>query len=111
RYTETLIGPASLLVALCAALGADAAFSTRRRSALFAAQAAALGLTLLALSGLLGSRAASFQTWAVHHGREHIVAVAPVFLQALRQGLQACAALCAPLVLCAGACAASPRLL
>jgi hypothetical protein len=111
RYGEKLVAPASLLVALCAALGADAAFSSRRQAGLLAMQAAVLALVLLGVSALLGAQAETFQRWAVDQGREHIVAVAPVFLRVLREGLHSAALLSAPLALIAALSALRPMLL
>jgi hypothetical protein len=111
RYAEKLIGPASLLLALCAALGADAAFASRRRAAHLAAQAAALALAMLGASLLLARGAAGFDRWAIDQGIEHLPGAAPLLRQALREGLHSAALLLAPLALGALVCAARPLLL
>ncbi|HEX9576813.1 MAG TPA: hypothetical protein VF993_03620 [Myxococcales bacterium] len=108
RYAEKLMGAASLLLAVCAALGADAAFAGRRRAAWFAAQAGLLAAAMAGSSALLGRNHAAFESWVAAQGREHIAAVAPVFLQAIREGLWSGALLAMPLALCALACAARP---
>jgi hypothetical protein len=111
RYGEKLIAPASLLLALCAALGADAAFSSRRRAALLFAQASALAVVMLLLSALLGKNSAAVESWLVEQGRQHIVPVAQAFLPMLREGLRTAALLSAPIALSAAVCAARPLLL
>jgi hypothetical protein len=111
RYAEKLLAPATLLLALCAALGADAAFSSKRRALLLAAQAGALAAALWGGSALLAGRHENLLRWLTEHGQQHIQALAPVFVQLLREGLLSAALLAAPLAICAALCALRPLLL
>src|SRR5439155_19478929 len=108
RYAEKLIAPASLLLAICAALGADVAFSSRRRAALLAAHAGALFCALIGAALLLAVAKAPFEQWLIEHGRQHAAAAAPAFAAPLREGLVSSALLAAALAVCAAACALRP---
>ena len=119
RYPEKLVGPATLLLALAAASGAQRVLSgdpRARRKAMVACAAAAA--VLLAACGALASRHEALAAWLVAHGRTHAVQPAPLFLSALSRSLLVEAALAAALAialalrrirepLAAGICAAS----
>src|SRR5207302_6611736 len=111
RYAEKLVAPASLLVALCAALGADAAFSSRRRAALLAVQAAALAALGLLARAVLALREPAFIKWLIEHGREHLPGAPPFFIHTLHEGLTQMSLLALGLSLCGAVCAARPLLL
>ncbi len=87
RYAEKMIGPATLLLALGAALGADAAFGgTRRAAAAFAAAAAALAAVCLAAALLAGSGSPALTALLLQQGTMHYPELATRFLIALRAG-------------------------
>lgn len=102
RFAEKLAAPASLLLALAAALGLDAALATRRRTAALAGLAlAAAGALLLLHAGLASDRAAVEAALAAA-GRNHYPEAARAFAAALFDSLQGSAGLLALLAACLG---------
>ena len=122
RYAEKQIAFASLLFAVAAALGADAAFRTRRRALSLAVLAAGGTASLALASHLLGANEAAVRAWLIAQGQNHSPHAAATFLATLRPGVWqeaqflalfsagALAAVLKPrlpgLALCAAACAA-----
>ena len=98
RYPEKLVGPATLLLALAAAAGAQRMLAadprTARRATISSAAAAAV---LFALCGAVVSSHQALAAWLVAHGRTHLVLAAPLFLSSLSRSLLVEAALAAAL--------------
>jgi len=88
RYSEKLLGPASLLLALAAATGARRLLATERRKAwrLASAAAACAGI-LFVLRGGVALWYEPLATWLVSQGRTHAAATAPLLLEALSRAL------------------------
>jgi hypothetical protein len=100
RYPEKLVGPATLLLALAAAMGAQRMLAADVRAArkAMAISAAAAGL-LLAICGVAALRHDAIAAWLVAHGRVHAAQAAPLFLSALSRSLLVEAALAAGLAI------------
>ena len=83
RYAEKLLAPASLLLALAAALGADVAFgSPRKRRQLFAVAATLSGLSFAGAALLERNHAAALAA-LIERGARHSAEAAGLFLSAL----------------------------
>ncbi len=98
RYPEKLVGPASLLLALAAASGAQrmlAGEQIKARRVAFAA--AACAAILLLLRGSVGLWHDELARWLLTQGRTHAAATAPLFLDALSRALSVEALLAAGL--------------
>ena len=88
RYAEKFAAPATLLVALAAALGTDLALSgTRRAAAALAALSFALGASTGAVVLLLPRFRGSVSEWLIFVGATHDPGPAARFLVSLRSGL------------------------
>lgn len=102
RYPEKLVGPASLLLALAAAAGAEKLLSGDRTAARRAMRiCAALAGLLLLLWAALALGQGAIASWLLAHGRVHAGAAAPLFLSALSRSLLAESALAAALAIAA----------
>lgn len=84
RYAEKMLGPATLLFALAAALGADRALSRARPLAL---GAAAAGLFLVAARGALAAVRPAAQAWLQARGHTHAAIAAALEVDALGAAL------------------------
>ena len=105
RFAEKLIAPASLLVALAAAVGAEAAFAgTRRAARTLALGAAGLAVAALLVRGAIGD-GASFAPY----GKTHAPGLAAEFALQLKAGLLDVAILSAALAVAAAWRAARDR--
>lgn len=87
RYSEKLVAFASLMLAVAAALGADAAFRSRRRAALLAALSALSASAMAAAALVAKGRAAPIEEWLARQGPAHSAAAAARFVQTLQAGL------------------------
>ncbi|MFN2548477.1 MAG: hypothetical protein ABR567_13675 [Myxococcales bacterium] len=88
RFSEKLVGPASLLLALAAALGADLTLGGTRRAAArlgLAALAFAAGAALAAM--LLAAHVGGVVEAILPYGRTHSPHIARLFVDQLRAGL------------------------
>jgi hypothetical protein len=102
RYPEKLVGPATLLLALAAAAGAQRMLAADGRAARRAmGSAAALAAVLLALWAAFALGRGAIASWLIGHGRVHAQAAAPIFLSALSRSLLVEAALAAALAIAA----------
>ncbi len=110
RYTEKLMGPASLLLALLAALGAQAAFSARRRSLYLAATAGAAGIGFFMAAAIARRHAAAIAQALLPFGVVHDPGAAQDFVHQLIASLQHEAPLCALLAAVALGAALRPAL-
>jgi hypothetical protein len=88
RYPEKLVGPATLLLALAAAAGAQRVLAGDPR-ALWRAMAvlAAVAGVLFALCAAIAVRHDAIAAWLVAHGRVHAPDPAPLFLSSLTRSL------------------------
>jgi hypothetical protein len=88
RYSEKLIAPASALIAVAAARGADFVFGEDRISArrLAIAAAAVAGVALIC-AGLLGLDSGLIRGWLIERGRSHNPDAARAFTVGLSRGL------------------------
>ena len=102
RFAEKLTAPASLLVALGAALGADAALAGTRRAAGRLGVAALVLAALGALGAILvGRNAPQLAGWIATYGKRHGSLFAAAFWREARAGLFDCAGLALALALVA----------
>ena len=102
RFAEKLTAPASLLIALGAALGSDAALSGTRRAAGRLGAAALTLAALAALGAFLVSRnGPRLADWLVGYGKTHAAMFAAAFWREARAGLFDCAGLALALALVA----------
>ena len=102
RYSEKFVGPASLLLCLAAALGAQRALVAARRlpkGLAFVGLTLALGCALLAAA--CDRAPASWLAFLVEHGKFHRPRIAAAFLSLASSGLWVTAALSAVLALVA----------
>ena len=99
RYGEKFTGPASLAVAVAAALGTDVALAGARRPAALLAAAAAVVSGASAL--LMLGAGAPLRGFLLEHGALHAPAAADAFLFTLRIGLRWTAVLCGVLAVLA----------
>ncbi len=98
RFAEKLTAPASLLLALAAALGADLALSGTRRAAFrLAAAALALAAVTAAFALYVGANADRLAAALTAFGKTHRLLFAEAFWRETRAGLLDCAGLCAVL--------------
>jgi hypothetical protein len=109
RYAEKQMAFASLLVAVAAALGLDAAFAGRRRTSILAAISGAAAAGMAIFAAVLGRGAPSLRQRLVEVGTYHLPATADVFIARLRQGLTQEWQFLALFALAAGAAAIRPR--
>jgi hypothetical protein len=94
RFAEKLTAPASLLLALAAALGVDLALSGTRRAALLLGAAAAILAAVTALLALvIGKQGPELAQWLVAYGKTHRALYATAFWREARAGLFDCAGL------------------
>ena len=94
RFAEKLTGPASLLFALAAALGADLALGGTRRAAFRLGLAAALLAAVAAgLAVIVGRNAPHLAQLLMPQGKSHRLLFATTFLREARAGLFDCAEL------------------
>ena len=102
RFAEKLTAPASLLLALAAALGVDLALAGTRRAAFRLAAAALVLAAVTALLGwVVGRRAPQLADWLVAYGKTHRPLFATAFWREARAGLFDCAGLSAVVALLA----------
>lgn len=110
RYAEKLVAPASLLLALAAALGLDAALAAPRRTWLGAGLALTAGLGLLMLRARLAAARGAVEAALAEAGRQHFPEAAHAFAGALDEALLRAASLAAVLGLCLALALARTRL-
>jgi hypothetical protein len=88
RYAEKLMAPATLLLCLSAAVGADAALAgTKRAAVAFSAVAALLGALLLGAGALARANPEVLSAWLIQRGRWHVPPHARWMADALASGL------------------------
>ncbi|HEX4386940.1 MAG TPA: YfhO family protein [Myxococcales bacterium] len=87
RYAEKLIAFASLMLAVAAALGADAAFRSRRRAVALAALAGLSSAVFATGSFLATERAGALRDWFATRGQIHSPEAAASFVSSLQGGL------------------------
>jgi len=87
RYAEKQIAFASVLFAVAAALGLDAAFLDARRRRALLILSGASAAAMAAASFLLGARCAAFHEWLLVQGERHSHHAAEAFAAALGPGL------------------------
>jgi hypothetical protein len=102
RYAEKLLGPATLLLAAAAAVGADVALGGSRRAARWlVASSGALGTLLLAAGALVRARREPLTAWLAERGHSHVPALSRSFVDALDVGLSLAGGLALALLLIA----------
>ena len=99
RYTEKMIAPFSMLVALAAALGAEEAVSSPRRRGQLCALSALLCALLLGAWAVAAHPPGAVSDWLAVHGALHSPSVAQTFLSQLKEPLLREAAFAATLAL------------
>jgi hypothetical protein len=87
RYAEKLVAFSSLMLAVAAALGADAAFRSRRRAVALAAVAGFSAAVFATASFLAGEYQGPAQRWFAGRGQIHLPEAAAGFVSLLRAGL------------------------
>lgn len=86
RYAEKQVAFASLLLAVAAALGLDAALSRRKRTLALAGVASALA-AVIAWASFVSARSTALREWIVEHGALHSPRMAEQVVRSLSQGL------------------------
>src|SRR5207237_633644 len=88
RYPEKLVGPATLLIALAAAAGAQRVLAGDPRAARrVLVSSGAIAAVLFALRIAIAFGHEQIADWLVQHGRVHAAATAPLFVSALSRAL------------------------